>query len=252
MVEQNFYSITDPRYESRELDTGRALNGILAGRERTLLRAMAARTPRWVLPDHLTTLAFVGSGVCCLSLIASNYALGFLWLAVFGLALNWLGDSLDGTLARVRNIERPRYGFYVDHVSDLGSQLLIVIGLGLSPFLRFDITLLALVGYLGLSVLSLVKLHVSRSFQLSYFGIGPTEIRVIIGSGIVIAASVELPVLESAFGYFHLFDVAAFLLFVIACATGLLAFVQDARKLALVDPPRHINPEEIIMRKVGD
>ncbi|MBU1213220.1 MAG: CDP-alcohol phosphatidyltransferase family protein [Alphaproteobacteria bacterium] len=251
-MDQHIYSIADPRYDLREMDSGRALNGIFAGGERTLLRAIAARTPKWVLPDHLTTLAFVGAGVCGLSLIASNCALGFLWLAVIGLALNWLGDSLDGTLARVRNIERPRYGFYVDHVSDLGSQILIVIGLGLSPFLRFDITLLALVGYLGLSVLSLVKLHVSRSFQLSYFGIGPTEIRIVIGSGIVIAASMELPKFELAFGQFHLFDFAAILLFVVACATGLFSFFQDAGKLALVDPPRHIEPGEVIMRKVGD
>lgn len=232
-------------------ESDRALNGILADSERSILLGLARRAPAWVVPDHLTALAFAGAFICALGLVASNYAMDFLWLAVFGLVLNWFGDSLDGTLARVRQIERPRYGFYVDHVSDLGSQLLIVIGLGLSPFLRFDITLLALIGYLGLSVISLVKLHVSRTFQLSYFGIGPTEIRIIIGAGIVMAALMDLPVVETIFGHFHLFDFAAGLLFFFACVTGLITFLQDARKLAVVDPPRHLDPKEVAMRKVG-
>jgi len=115
-------------------------------------------------------LAFTGYVLC------RSYSV-YLLLASFGLGLNWLGDSLDGTLARTRHIERPRYGFFLDHSTDIVSQVLIGLGLGISPFVRFDVACLALVAYLALAALSFVKKSVSGSLQIAYLNIGPTETR---------------------------------------------------------------------------
>ena len=229
------------------LPADRALNGMISTHERFLLERLARRLPLWVIPDQLTLHGVLGSGLAAIGLIGSNVSSHFLWLALFGLFLNWAGDSLDGTLARVRHIERPRYGFFVDHVSDIMSQLLLVIGLGLSPLMRFDIAMLALVAYLMLSTYTYVKLHVTRSIQLTYFGIGPTEVRVIIGAGLVLAALVDLPSAEMPWGVVGLFDAVALLLFVFAVASGLAMFVRDTRQLALIDPIRRAVPDEVRM-----
>lgn len=225
----------------------RALNGMVSAHERRLLERLARRLPLWVVPDQLTLVGVIGSGLAAAGLIASNVSPNFLWLALLGLFLNWAGDSLDGTLARVRRIERPRYGFFVDHVSDIMSQLLLVIGLGLSPLMRFDIAMLALVGYLILSTYTYVKLHVTRSIQLTYFGIGPTEVRIIIGTGLALAALVDLPSAATAVGEVGLFDAVAALLFVFAVVSGVTMFARDARQLALIDPIRRTVPDEVRM-----
>jgi archaetidylinositol phosphate synthase len=216
----------------------RALDGVISSHERGLLEYLARRMPSRVLPDHLTALGVVGAALAMAGLIAANFSLIFLWLAVLGLALNWIGDSLDGTLARVRRIERARYGFFVDHVSDIASQFLIVLGLGLSPLMRFDIALLALLGYLALGTYTYIKLHVTRSMQLTYFGVGPTEVRVLIGAGLVLATLVELPWIATPFGRIGLFDGVAVILFAFAIGSGVAMFVRDARELALADPAR--------------
>jgi hypothetical protein len=148
-------------------------------------------------------------------------------------------------LARVRRIERPRYGFFVDHVSDIASQFLLVLGLGLSPLMRFDVALLALLGYLALSTYTYVKLHVTRSMQLTYFGIGPTEIRVLIGAGLVLAMYVDLPWMASSVGPIGIFDAVGVMLFTFALASGVAMFVRDAKRLALIDPIRRVAPSEV-------
>lgn len=224
---------------------GRILDGAISTYERGLLENLARRLPLWTTPDQLTLLGVVGSAMAMSGLIASHVSLNFLWLALLGLLLNWLGDSLDGTLARVRRIERPRYGFFVDHVSDIASQFLLVLGLGLSPLMRFDIALLALLGYLALSTYTYIKLHVTRSLQLTYFGIGPTEVRVLIGIGLGLAMALELPWIATSFGRIGLFDAVGLILFAFAMISGLAMFVRDARDLARVDPPRQVAPTEV-------
>lgn len=230
----------------------RSLNGVISAHERGVLEYLAQRVPSWVLPDHLTLLGVLGCVLAAVGLMASHASLHFLWLGLFGLVLNWLGDSLDGTLARVRHIERPRYGFFVDHVSDIASQFLLVLGLGLSPIMRFDIALLALTGYLALSTYTYVKLHVTRSMQLTYFGVGPTEIRVLIGTGLVLAVIVELPWINMPLlGRLGLFDAVGLLLFVFAFASSAAMFVRDAKQLAVIDPVRRVVPAEVRMIEVG-
>src|SRR5258706_9713650 len=107
----------------------RAEGGIITPYEKPVLAWLVDQLPASVLPDHLTALGVIGALLAALSLCASHFAPEFLWLAFIGLVVNWLGDSLDGTLARRRQIERPRYGFFVDHLSDVASLLLIVVGL---------------------------------------------------------------------------------------------------------------------------
>jgi len=119
--------------------------------------------------------------------LLSNYSAAFLWLAIFGYVINWFGDSLDGTLARYRKIERPIYGFYIDHTVDAFNEVIIFLALGLSPYVRFELACLALIGYLLLSVLVYIRTCVKGEFVISYSGLGPTEIRVlaILANGLI-------------------------------------------------------------------
>ncbi len=154
-------------------------NTLLGGVEKRALFWMAARMPAWVVPDTLTAIGLLASFLIFVSYALTFYNKAFLWLASFGFLLQWFGDSLDGTLARYRKIERPRYGFFVDHIIDTVSEVLIFLGLGLSPFLRFDLALLALVSYLLLSTYVYLVTYVNGIFQISYARLGPTEVRVL-------------------------------------------------------------------------
>lgn len=156
------------------------VNDILLGPlERPALRWLAAHMPVWVTPDICTVVGVLGAVGIMISYALSNYDRNFLWLASLGFVVNWFGDSLDGTLARYRHIERPVYGFYIDHTVDALNETMIFLGLGLTPFIRFDIACLALIGYLLLSVLVFVRTCVVGEFKISYGKLGPTEIRVL-------------------------------------------------------------------------
>jgi archaetidylinositol phosphate synthase len=146
--------------------------------ERPALAWLAANLPQGLTPDHLTGIGFAGAVLVFVGYAASGAQPAFLWIASLGLAINWFGDSLDGTVARVRKIERPRYGYYLDNSIDCIAQLLLAIGIGLSGYVRFDLCLLALVVYLMVSVLSFLRANVSGVFQISYATVGPTEVRV--------------------------------------------------------------------------
>lgn len=162
------------------VDSHKRVNDILLGPlERPALQWLAARMPAWATPDVLTGIGVLGALITMLGYIASNKNPIFLWFASFGFIVNWFGDSLDGTLARYRHIERPKYGFYVDHTVDAFCQVLIFLGLGLSPYIGFNIACLALIAYLLLSVLVYVRTCVLREFRISFSKLGPTEIRLI-------------------------------------------------------------------------
>ena len=151
--------------------------------ERPLLQWLAARQPAWVTPDMLTGVSIFGALVIFVGFLLTNYNKNYLWLVTFGFVINWYGDSLDGTLARFRHIERPIYGFYIDHVADAFVEMMIFLGLGLSPYVRFDLACLALIGYFLLSVLVYVRTCVKGEFTISYGKLGPTEGRLIAVSG---------------------------------------------------------------------
>jgi len=156
------------------------VNDILLGPlERPALKWLAEHMPAWVSPDMLTATGVMGALVIFISYYLTNFNPNFLWLASLGFVINWFGDSLDGTVARVRNAQRPRYGFFLDHTIDSLNEVLIFLGLGVSPYIRFDIASLALVGYLLMSVLIYVRTCVDGEFKISYAKIGPTEFRAI-------------------------------------------------------------------------
>lgn len=155
-------------------------NFLLAKHEKRVLQAIARRLPRWILPDDLTGLGVIAAVGICAAYQLSNDGRVWLWVASALLIVHWLGDSLDGTLARVRGIERPRYGYYLDHLVDAISTALIGIGLGLSPFLLLSIGMLLVVGYLVLSINVYLESQTFGRFSIGYGHIGPTEVRLLL------------------------------------------------------------------------
>lgn len=153
---------------------------LLAKPEKRLLRWIAARLPRWILPDDLTALGALAAFAICAAYALSNESIVWLWAASGLLVVHWLGDSLDGTLARVRGIERPRYGFYLDHLVDAISTAAIGIGLGLSPFMLLSVGTIVVVAYLMLSINVYLESYALGRFSIGYGLIGPTELRLIL------------------------------------------------------------------------
>ncbi len=152
---------------------------ILGPLERPTLQFFARKMPAWVNPDMLLGFGLFGSLIIIIGYWLTNFNSAFLWLASLGFVINWFGDSLDGTLARYRKIERPKYGFFVDHTADSLSMVMIFIGLGLSAYVRLDIAALACIGYLLMTILTYIGAFVSGEFRISYAKIGPTEMRLI-------------------------------------------------------------------------
>ena len=160
--------------QSKRIQTS-FLNGI----EKKVLVWLAARQPRWMTSDILTIIGVVGAVVVAVGYLLSNYSVQWLWLASFGFFLNWYGDSLDGTLARVRSTQRPIYGFYLDHCVDGVTMAVMCVGAGLSRMLNLYIAMAVLVVYLLLSISVYINAHLKGEFKLTFAGMGPTEFRLI-------------------------------------------------------------------------
>jgi phosphatidylglycerophosphate synthase len=156
------------------------VNDILMGPlERPALQWLAQHLPARATPDMMTVIGIVGALIITLGYVLSQMHPAFLWLATLGFIINWFGDSLDGTLARFRHIERPKYGFYIDHVSDCLTEIVIILGLGLSPYIKFSVASMLCIAYIAMSVLVYVRMNVMGEFKISYGKLGPTEVRVI-------------------------------------------------------------------------
>lgn len=216
-------------------------DSILASAEKRLLVRIARRLPAWVNADHLSllgVLAMLGVG---LSYWAASWDRSALILVVAGLALNWFGDSLDGTLARVRKQQRPRYGYYVDHVLDLAGTLFLLGGLAASEFMSPVIGLGLLTAYLMVSAEIYLATHVLGVFRLSFLKFGPTELRVLLAVGTVFLFYKPVVGLGEL-GTFNLFDIGG-----LAGILGLaLAFTVSAlrhtRRLHRAEPRPRIQP----------
>ena len=177
----------------------------LAAAEKRALLWLAARTPERINPDHLTALglaAQVGAGACYALAAWNRYALVG---GIVCLALNWLGDSLDGTLARVRQRQRPRYGFYVDHMVDSLGALALMSGLAMSGYMHPWIAIGLLIAFLMLSIQSYLATHALGEFRISFWRFGPTELRILLAVGNL--ALFWKPVVRLLGGQYRLFDV---------------------------------------------
>lgn len=234
-----FDAVRDPGPIARHHDS------VLAAGERHLLTFLAERLPSWVAPDHLTILGVIGGVLIAIGCVGAWFSLNMLAVAIVGLAANWFGDSLDGTLARVRGIERPRYGLFVDQFCDVAAHFLMLIGMGLSPLMRLDTALLALLASQLVMLYGHLKLPFSRTWQVSHHGVGPTEFRILIGAGMLLVMVVGVPQLSTPIGAVTLFDAVAAMVFVAAVVCVLAMFIKDRAVLASIDPPRHKAPPEV-------
>jgi phosphatidylglycerophosphate synthase len=158
----------------------RIQQNLLAASERRLLNWLCARLPSWVMPDYLTALGFSGAVISAAGYALSTWHVAWLWLAISGYFINWFGDSLDGSLARFRKTERPTFGYFIDHSTDSLANLILIIGLGLSPYVRLDVALFGIAGYLLLSIHTFLAARVVSEFRLSYVAAGPTELRLML------------------------------------------------------------------------
>ncbi|MEX0341226.1 MAG: CDP-alcohol phosphatidyltransferase family protein [Erythrobacter sp.] len=215
----------------------RIQENLLARNERRLLNWICARMPGWVSPDMLTFVGMAGAFMVFAGYVASNFGEHWLWLANAGYVVQWFGDSTDGSLARYRRIERPRYGYFLDHSCDGLATTLVVVGIGLSPFVALEVALVALAGYLLLSIHAFLSVRVLDELKLSYFNAGPTELRFVL-----IALTLAMIGLGTGPGLFG--PVNGFDLFVggVGCLLiGLFVFQTwvTARRLASDEPSRN-------------
>jgi archaetidylinositol phosphate synthase len=223
--------------ENKPAQHERTSEFILLRFERRVLPWLCARLPRWVLPDDLTALGLAAATFIAIAYMLSNRDPRWLWAASAALVVHWFGDSLDGNLARYRKIQRPRYGYYLDHLTDAYSTLAIGLGLGLSPYMLLAVGLAIVTSYLVLSVNVYLETYVFNEFSFSYGKLGPTEVRVLL---ILLntAAYVVGPGQFTLWGVgMTAFDVAGSII-----AVGMLLLLLhraggNLRKLGALEPP---------------
>ena len=210
----------------------------LARFEQWILPRMASRLPEWMTPDKLTIVGLVAAGGIGLGYWLTWYSLDWIWLAAAMYVVNWWGDSLDGTLARVRNIRREKYGFFVDHQSDAISTLMIFCGLGLSPLMKLPIAFALIVGYFLLMIHVYIVTIVRDVFKISFGLIGPTEARILMIAASIVVWALANPQIAVAGYSFTLFDLIGIIgaggLLVVYLASALV----ERFKLAEIDPPK--------------
>ncbi len=215
-------------------------NKILLGfLERPALKWLSEHMPSWVTPDVLTWIGILASILVFISYVLTHISPHFLWLASIGFILNWFGDSLDGTLARYRHIERPRYGFLVDHWVDAISVVLIFMGLGISPYVDFPVALIGIIVYLLISIMVYLITFVTGVFVITNTKFGPTEARalaVILNTALFFTGNLTLNLPYVGETTFYTLAVAFIALL------GFIYFLVNtgiqSRKLALLDQKR--------------
>lgn len=228
---------TEPK-QSKRIQTS-----ILNAAERKALIWLAERQPRWMTSNILSFIGLGGSLLIGIGYALTGKDIAFLWLASAGFVVNWYGDSLDGSLARVRNKQRPIYGYYLDHTLDCINECFMFIGAGLSPLMDMRVALLLLVAYLLLTVNVSVNAHLKKEFKLTYAGLGPTEFRIIV----VIVNTLfffirplrEFAASVSLFGSqmeLRALDIVGIAIFVILIVMYLVTVLKDLDGYAAIDP----------------
>jgi phosphatidylglycerophosphate synthase len=188
--------------------------------------------PGWVNSDILTAVGVMGAVIVFVGYGLTNLDKNYLWLASLGFVINWFGDSLDGTLARFRHKERPRYGFFIDHTVDAINETLIFLGVGISPYFSFNILCLALISYLLMSILVYVRTCITGVFQLSYGGFGPTELRLIVIILNLLIYFIGSPTIQLSLGEITVFDLIAIGIAAILFGIYIGQTLKQAREMA--------------------
>jgi archaetidylinositol phosphate synthase len=186
-------------------EADRAQVSFLAPLEKKTLIWLAHRTPAWINSDHLTALGLISLSGAGVSYWYARYHRSGLLLVAACLALNWLGDSLDGTLARVRKRQRPRYGFYIDHIVDTFGVLFLLGGLALSGYMSKPIAVGLLTAYYMLSIEVYLATYTIGTFHLSFWKVSPTELRILLAIGNI--ALIYCPMVQLAGSTYRLYDV---------------------------------------------
>ena len=223
-------------------DAPREKRFLLARAETRALQWMARRLPARVMPDHLTALGVVAAFGIAAAYVLSNENAVWLWAASALLVVHWLGDSLDGTLARVRDAQRPKYGYYLDHLVDAVATAVIGVGLGLSPHMLLATGLVIVVVYLVLSINTYLETYVFGVFSLGYGRIGPTEARlalVVLNTVMALGAGLSFDLV--GIGMTPL-DVVGLGLSALALAALGVRARRNLRTLARLEPPRRPRP----------
>ena len=220
-------SLPVAKFEFR--DAARRQESVLAPLERRCLRWLAHRLPVWVGPDHLTLLGFAALFCAGTSYAAAAWWPPALLLVNLWLAVNWFGDSLDGTVARLRNRQRPRYGFYVDHMVDSFGALFLIGGLALSGYASHGVATALLVSFLLFSINSYLAPYTRGTFHLSFWGFSPTEVRILLALGNTVA--LWKPRI-TVFGFqAHFFDVGGVVAAVVMAILLLVSVAQNTAAL---------------------
>ncbi len=219
---------------------------LLAAREKQALVWIARRLPAWVTPDHLSGLGLSAMATAGVSFWLAQFGAAGIVGVVLSLAVNWFGDSLDGTLARVRRQERPRFGYYVDHVIDLAGTACLLAGIAASGFMSPIVALALLAAYLLVSAEVYLATHARGVFRMSFAGFGPTELRIVLAAGAV--CLLRWPdVSPFGLGPWRLFDVGG----VVATVGLSVAFVtaawRNTRALLHADRPSRVLAAALIM-----
>jgi archaetidylinositol phosphate synthase len=209
--------------------------GVFAAAEKRALVRIARRLPRSVNSDHLSALGLIAMMAAAASFAAYRATPWAAVAVVVALLANWFGDSLDGTIARVRNQQRPRYGFYVDHVIDLAGTTCLLGGLAFSGLMHPLVALVALVGFLLVSAETYLATHAAGTFRMSFLGFGPTELRIVIAAGAVKAAFSPV-VTDGPLAGLRIFDIGGLVATIgLAAAFGLSA-ARNVQALYRAEP----------------
>ena len=210
-------------------------SSVTASLERRLLIWIARRLPAAVNSDHLSALGLVSMATAGFAFAAFRVTPWAAVAVIATLAANWFGDSLDGTVARVRQQQRPRYGFYVDHVIDIAGTTMLVAGLAVSGLMHPMVALAVLVGFLLVSSETYLATHAAGVFRMSFLGFGPTELRLLLMAGALRAA--HSPFVEPFGGEpLRLFDIGGVVAAFALTLTFVIASVRNTRALYLAEP----------------
>lgn len=229
--------------ENNKADAVRIQTSVLNSLEKKVLVWLAECQPSWMTSDILTYIGTFGAVVIAAGYILSAWNINFLWLSSLGFIINWYGDSLDGTLARVRKTQRPVYGYYLDHTIDAINEVMIFVGVGLSGLMHLEIALLALVMYLLMTINVSINAHLKKEFKLTYASMGPTEFRIIMIVINTLFASIR-PLREFSHSFTlcgHTFTLGALdyigiLIIVILTLMHLTTVRKDIKDYAEMDP----------------